>query len=175
MITVHNNFLSEELIKRVTEEVKKASEDNAFYCSNFKWGSNIVQGSMPVLCYEISHKNPELFHDLALYDQEVLNLDFDKAEKFGKSLFFWSNNSYIPWHADETYDWASSLYLNSEWHRDWGGFFMYEDGEEIKAIKPEFNLCVEQTNNIPHATTAVSPGDTIPFRISLQSFVTWKK
>ena len=43
--------------------------------------------------------------------------------------------SYITWHSDPHCKAALTIYLNDTWNEDWGGYLMYKENDEIKAIK----------------------------------------
>jgi hypothetical protein len=60
--------------------------------------------------------------------------------------------------------------LNEEWHKDWGGYFMYEDTKgEIRAIPPKKNFGLLQQGGIRHSTTPVHYDGGM--RISIQVFL----
>ena len=82
---------------------------------------------------------------------------------------------------------VSVVYLNRKWKRDWGGAFLFEEGDNILAEFPEYNKLIIQTDHTPHATTPVTkplfqaidwdngymqPGEIPPVcRITLQVFM----
>lgn len=172
MINKKDNYLTEELFNKVWDVVESASKDNKFSTNAFNWESHLVMGSSPVLIYDIASNHPELMQELCRYDVEQLGVDmYDDNKEVCKSIYFWTNGSYIPWHADEVYSWASTLYLNKEYNHDWGGFFLYKDEDEIRGFIPQPNRMIEQSGGVPHSTTDLRHGDQIPYRISLQTFM----
>ena len=66
-----------------------------------------------------------------------------------------------------------TIYLNEKWEDNWGGYLMYEDGNEIKAIKPEKNLGVLQKTPLMHCVTTTNIG--AEYRMSLQFFMNKNK
>ena len=83
------------------------------------------------------------------------------------------NLSYIAWHSDPHCKAALTIYLNENWDEDWGGYLMYEENNEIKAVKPEKNLGVLQETPVNHSVSCINIG--ADYRISLQFFLTDKK
>ena len=84
-------------------------------------------------------------------------------------LYCWKQTSFIPWHTDAEHNAALTIYLNNFWDRDWGGYFMYYDNDDIKCIIPKENLAILQENNPLHSTTMTTPSSSD--RITLQLFL----
>ena len=81
----------------------------------------------------------------------------------------WIKGSYIPWHDDGGHEYGMTIYMNETWDRDWGGYFAYEDGDEIKCIKPEFNKLALIKAPVTH--TVFVPSSAAPTRETIQIFV----
>lgn len=167
----HQNFLSEDELTVVVEDSHNyLSNPDSTYRTNFTcWEKDIIKDSNVVLLKNIWDSSRGTKEDI-----ESVNVLCKKFEKmFGSiptsmSFFYWSPGSYIPWHDDPDRSRACTLYLNNQWDPMWGGFFSaYEDNDPIM-IKPELNLCIEQTNNIIHCTTPTTEFSRV--RITLQSF-----
>lgn len=77
----------------------------------------------------------------------------------------------VNWHDDGIFDGAASIYLNSEWNRTYGGYFIYQMKDQITmtAIQPKRGVAVYQEGGVLHATTPVSK--TAPSRESIQVFI----
>lgn len=87
-------------------------------------------------------------------------------------LYYRSQGIYnINWHDDGSYDAAACVYLNQEWHRDFGGYFIYQmsDEQTMTAVQPVQGTAVYQKGGVLHATTPVST--VAPSRKSLQVFI----
>lgn len=100
---------------------------------------------------------------------------FKRQPKFFDALLYVGlSGSSIYWHKDGRSDQhqekrsAASIYLTESWQDDWGGWFLYKDSEDIKAIKPEYNRAVILYDDVEHCTTVIS-NESIP-RKSLQLF-----
>jgi hypothetical protein len=172
------NCLSESLFEETQSISKKLlnSGQNQFTCNLKLWNENIVLDSFPVLVHTI-YDNTKLYGSLRDNILSVVNAQEKIKEKYGElkinghiMLYYWTRFSYIPWHNDRTYDAALTIYLNDDWDRNYGGYFLYNDENEneIKAICPNRNLGVIQYNQVHHCTTPVNFNGGI--RYTLQVF-----
>jgi hypothetical protein len=160
-------FLPEELYEEAIETANYILTlgGNELF-TNYYWDHGIRKDSFPVLIHNI-------YKDTNLYKKLRENIE----EKTGKNIvddnimiYFWTRYSYIPWHNDNVhYDGAITVYLNREWDRDFGGYFLYEENDEIKAILPKRNLAVMQYDSLMHCTTPVNFSGEM--RITIQSFL----
>lgn len=171
MITQHKNILSEELYNEVYDYTKMIMEEKSmqFTTSTLTWRELLKGNSVPALIYDLSTDNSATI--------SKLKKDIEsKIPYFVNNLYFHilPNSSYINWHVDAAHIKAGlTLYLNQEWDKNWGGYLMYEDGDEIKAIKPDKNLAILQENTDRHCVSSVNNGADL--RISLQFFLTKSK
>ena len=78
---------------------------------------------------------------------------------------YWPAGSYIAWHGDGSHKAALTIYLSEHDNND-GGYFMYDDGKGIKAIKPKPNWAVFVTGGIYHCVTTINQGS--PIRRTIQ-------
>ncbi len=150
-VTVYKKFFTNEslaFINSCIEHSKNTANLRASYPTN-NWHPNIIQDSAPVLIYDIDDKDTEL-----LNKELKQKIDFEGNAKF--LIYYWPTGSYIPWHDDGHYKKVGTLYCNGFWHRDWGGAFLYEDGDRILAEYPEHNKLVVQKDNTWHSTTPVT-------------------
>lgn len=77
---------------------------------------------------------------------------------------------YLDWHADARYQHAITVYLNEEWKDTWAGWLMWKDSQdELRAIKPEFNMAVVMDPPLLHCTAMNNI--QAPLRESIQIFV----
>jgi len=83
----------------------------------------------------------------------------------------WHRAAAAPLHDDEGYSFAATIYLNLDWHRNWGGLLLWlEDPNSnlVKGIFPTYNTLV--LNKAPlkqHLVTPISAGAT-ETRMTLQ-------
>lgn len=167
MVTKIENFFSEELYNELLQwayDVVKSPE--AVFTSNRFWLEYII-ATQPVLIYRIS-QNPELYEKV---ERELAARGYTiQGAGHLKNLFiyYWPQYSFIPWHFDGPDRNALTVYMNPEWDSNNGGFFCYEDGDEIKTIIPKRNFGIINDRNVNHCTTAVN---SQIFRLSVQAFL----
>ncbi len=167
-IKKYENFLSEELYEECIETAKYLlTLGGNTFSTNRWWDFGIRKDSYPVFIHTIN-KESELY--LALKNTIETKTGFTINED-NIMFYYWTRHSYIPWHDDAIkYKGAMTIYLNREWHEDFGGYFLYKDRDhEIKAIMPKRNLALMQYDGVIHSTTPVNyDGD---LRITIQTFL----
>lgn len=151
-LQVLHPFLEEDVYVNSLNSARQvhATGDHLLY-SNKCWGYGIVKDSFPVLIHKI---NPEsqLHKDLKQTIEDKTSMYVNRALMF----YYWTRFSYIPWHVDEEYDGAITIFLNDNWHEDFGGYFLYKKEGEIKAVPPARNIAVFQFGEIHHCTTPIN-------------------
>lgn len=166
MVTIVENFFPEELYHNCYESAMMTygAGENVFF-TNSNWTDSIVKDSFPVLCHSI-YRESQLFEHIF---NHTVRRGYRPIDGGSVLFYFWTTHSYIPWHFDvDQQDSAITVYLNPEWDRDFGGYFMYEDGSEIKAILPKRNRAVINDQGHEHCTTPVHPNGKL--RVTLQIF-----
>jgi hypothetical protein len=149
------------LLKGARTSLERGRE---FTRSNFQWKEHVVRSSMPVL---VRDYNPTLS---ALILAQLTKRGVISSNDFHVMNFAWTRLSYIPWHDHRSKDVAITIYLNEDWPPDWGGIFLYLDGDsEIRGRFPMFNTALKNNANLMHATTPVSLDAAEP-RFTIQLF-----
>ena len=159
------SFLSKEHLDIVTKEVNNifTSPSSTYRTNITHWPSNIVHDSKAVLIYDLTSSNSISYNLILKTCQEKLN----KTPLY-IMVYYWTIGSYIPWHNDDNFDSAGTLYLNENWDLNWGGLYNCINQEKIEIILPEYNLLVEQFDKMFHSTTPLS--SLAPFRVTIQIF-----
>lgn len=167
MVQIVRNFLDHELYQNcISSAIKTYTAGEHVFCSNASWPHDIVKDSFPVLCHMI-YNDSQLYRDLT---DQLKQYGYQPCTASSIMFYYWTTFSYIPWHDDaEHQDCAITVYLNEHWNKDHGGYFLYEDEKDIKAIIPEPNLAVINDSSSNHSTTPVHPDGKL--RITLQMFV----
>jgi len=157
-----DNILPVNLILRIKNYIldKKQSETTNYSY----WDQSIVKGSARVDIFFLNNTS---------FKEQVINcyadhVDLKKYSLTYVSYYKWLPGSFIPFHTDNIYNLASTIYLNESWNIDYGGLFLYEKNKDIKGYVPKYNSAVINNNNIPHGTSIISP--TAPERETLQIF-----
>ena len=160
-LIVKENFLSLELIKNIKNYVYGQKT----HSSNFvRWGQGIVRSSSAVMVFDL----PDT------YTSEIKNVVLEKfgltqVKDFGVMYYAWTKLSYIPWHYDSHVNSGITIYLNEFWHKDWGGYFAYENDEKIECIKPSFNKAIQVI--MPTHHTVFNTTIDAPVRETIQIFI----
>jgi Rps23 Pro-64 3,4-dihydroxylase Tpa1-like proline 4-hydroxylase len=166
-LTKYDEFFTEELYEELINTAKYLLRQgvNTFY-TNAWWSENIVKDSFPVLIHAI-HRDSELFAKVREQIEKKIKL---AVKDHDIMIYYWTRFSYIPWHEDQNYEGTLTVYLNEEWHPDWGGYFLYEDKkQDVHAILPKRNFGLLQQGGIRHSTTPVNFDGGM--RISIQVFL----
>lgn len=143
-----------------TRDGKQPSRTNFF---NFP--SDVVGFSNAVFCFDL----PEDLKIRVAKELVVKNVFPNEPKEWTVHVQLFSRASYIPWHDDRNHIYSGAVYLNQQWDHNWGGYFAYEDSDEIKCIKPTYNTGAFFKTPLLH--TAMLTAGNAPFRESLQIFV----
>ena len=143
MITIKNNFLDEIFINNFIQNIIKESQEyKPIWKSNINWGENIVKGSSLVLAYEINKENLNYIKSKFIQ----LNNKF-KDKEIVVHFYIWTKGSHIPMHNDSNYEYGCTIYLNKYWDIDWGGLYIWKEGDKLNIEKPEFNKLIINKGN----------------------------
>lgn len=164
-IQVIDNFLEPEYIEKVRLYVEKHLSD-PMWNTNLSWGGDIRISSTQVSCFSLL-KNKQLCNHVSK-KYKLLYPELKNKKLVSYSFYIWHKLSYIPFHDDGGKFLSSTIYLNEEWNKNFGGLFLYEKDNEIKCIYPSFNRCVVNTNKLSHGTSLTSID--APYRTTLQIF-----
>jgi hypothetical protein len=153
------NFFSDEDFNFLNE--KSLEIYNNKNTSKNTWNYNVKQFSKEIEVYDLKEEN-------TIYS--VINKTLIYYNIFNYSpqmrFFYCPPGSYIPWHTDEGWYSALTIYLNDNWNFEFGGLYQYYDDNEIKTIIPRKNLALFQKGGISHSTTIQSVYS--PIRRSVQ-------
>lgn len=151
----------------ITQIVTYAKVQENVRTNHTSWRDGVIGLSGPIYLIDIKEELKLKLHS-AVADTfpefELLSLKMDATYTLG------GRYSFIPWHDDGIHKLAVTIYLNETWDKDWAGCLLYKEpnGEEIKAIYPEFNKAV--LINTPLQHTTIMPNVQAPLRVSLQLF-----
>ena len=163
MITKFSNILSIFLYEKTILYLDNLKKNKAilFSTSFLNWKNELIKNSAPILRYDFNENDIDIFYELKKEIEDKIPYIINTA-----TFHLYPNLSYITWHDDHNYDAALTIFLNENWDEDWGGYLMYKENNEIKAIKPEKNMGVLQENSIEHCVTTNNIG--APIRTTLQ-------
>jgi hypothetical protein len=164
MITVQNDTLSDQLISDILSWNRSTQAGDVWATNQTKWVESLKYATTGVI---LSRVMPEEYAS-RIYDELQTRNKIDYSPWSRSCLFYIGlPNSCVNWHADYNDYNAMSIYLNSEWHSNWGGWFAYTDKynyvegevnpEDGRFIVPRYNLSVLSTEMEWHRTTPMSP------------------
>jgi len=151
MIKIVPNILSNELFESCDEHSNNAIEDKSKLITNRLWDAEIVNESSDVFISQLDTQNT--LHK-RISDEIKKYIPF-KYKTCKVSFYFWTKNSYIPWHYDLNRSGAITIYLNADWHMNDGGLYLYKNDDIINAVVPEKNLAVISDYKTFHGTSSV--------------------
>ena len=166
MITRYDSFFSEEVFLDIKKHINDLmTNKSTAFMTSMSWQDGLKGNSGLIARYSFDSS------DIGIYKSI-------RKEIESKTHFFVNTGvihilpplSYITWHSDPHCKAALTIYLNDKWNDDWGGYLMYNEKDEIKAIKPERNLGVLQQTPVNHCVSTVNVG--ADNRVSLQFFLT---
>jgi Rps23 Pro-64 3,4-dihydroxylase Tpa1-like proline 4-hydroxylase len=168
-IIKYENFLSEDLFGKLKLYVNNLmKEKKGAFTTSLMWDEFLVNTSALIARYELQSSEIEILSKIKKEVESKIPYVIKNAV-----LHIMPQMSYINWHSDAHCKAAFTIYLNENWDKSWGGYLMYEEDGEIKAIKPEKNLAVLQKTPVNHCVSTVNVG--AEYRISLQFFLTDEK
>jgi Rps23 Pro-64 3,4-dihydroxylase Tpa1-like proline 4-hydroxylase len=172
MINIYSNFLSEDLLilidKKIEDIFNQKTERAIFSSSISHWSEYLKSNSTPILRYAMQDTDLELINFLKKEIEKQIPYYVDDI-----IIHLLPRLSYIPWHNDGGHTASLTIYINEKWEPNWGGFFMYKIGDEIRAIKPERNSAILQKDGLKHCVTTTNIDSD--FRISIQCFLKHEK
>lgn len=153
MTNIISNILSEELFTLCDDYSKDKFKDLQKLQTNIEyWDKEIVKHSSEVFLSRIDDKSilfEKLEGEIKKYVSQI------RYKRCGISFYFWTKNSYIPWHYDLGRSCAITIYLNDDWHIDDGGLYLYKNNDTINAVVPEKNLGIVADYKTFHATSSI--------------------
>lgn len=161
-VTTQTNFLPDELIRNIKTECKN-SKIHGLNLTD--WDPSVVKTSGPILLYTLKDN---LLNELLSVIKSKIHIPDAYIINYVRYTLG-GRYSYLPWHDDNNHKLAITIYLNNVWDFNWGGFFIYKEGLDYKAVIPEYNKAIILEAPLPHCT--VMPSIEAPLRESLQIFV----
>lgn len=164
-ITKYTSLLSEDLYKETLEYMNSIIKNKSnLFNTSLAWQDGLKGNSGLIARYEFGKNEMDILRKIKFECEKKIPYIISKVV-----LHLMPPLSYITWHDDTHVKAALTVYLNESWDEDWGGYLMFKENNEIKAIKPERNLGVLQENGVEHCVSCVNIGSD--YRLSLQFFL----
>lgn len=164
-IIKYESFFSSELYTEITEYVNSLIKNKSgLFNTNISWQDSLKGNSGLIARYEFGKNELDILRKIKLECEPKIPYIITNIV-----IHIFPPLSYITWHDDTHVKAALTVYLNEKWDDNWGGYLMYKEDDEIKAIKPDKNLAVLQMDGVEHSVSCVNIG--APNRITLQFFL----
>ena len=157
------NVLPVDLIAAAKQIVESGPEPQPSYG---RWEKEFTYQAPPIMLNDLAGDLRALILGTALEKFNLSGIDFNAC---GCIYTRFTEQAYIPWHSDDEYRYAITIYVTPDWEVDWGGWLLYEHDKRRYAVGPEFNTAVMLKTPIPHAVVP-STQRAAP-RTSIQIFV----
>ena len=158
---VFKNVLDQETMVNVKKDIENLSCQNVWRSSQFFWSKGILEkvtGDCSIAVVKDSIAN------------QIKKCILDKlppTESMTFQYYVWRQNSGIALHSDQGFKYGATIYLNNNWDINSGGIFLWEEGDYLKGICPEYNTMILNDEKEFHLVTTVSPLIT-EFRCTIQ-------
>jgi hypothetical protein len=163
-VDITKNVFSNELLEKIYAHTRLDGKQPT-KTNFFGWSGGVIGASNAIFAFELETELKK-----AVAEELVAKGIFKQVPKIWTvNIYLMSRNSFIPWHHDGKYKFTCTAYLNKEWHSDFGGYFIYQDAGDKKALIPEYNMAVSFVPPLEHTCTITALN--APLRESLQIFV----
>ena len=158
------NFLSYDMYKGIHNAIIKERKQINLNTVKGSWNDTLINNLVPPLKTEINNYKP--FEQLKTLVKHNAHFQLKNVKKMISIIHYMKKDSGINWHDDGNWKYGATYYLNHKWHKQWGGEFMFTDGNGHGWIPPVGNSLVILKSPMAHKVNPVlSP--VIP-RISVQ-------
>jgi len=161
-----HDVLSESLFTKCVSELEENLDTKeSWYSSSLAWDPHVRKGiTGSCLCKKVSTS----LHESIL---DEIKKYFPDCNTIFIYFYIWQTNSGISIHNDTHMKFGATIYLNNDWHPNYGGWFIWEDSrtEEWKTILPKQNVMVLNNNGEEHLVTPISLIDNA-MRFTIQIF-----
>ena len=156
-LTYYDNFLDVGLINQIND-YRDEIEGMPVWRTSSDWSPAIRRSTIPIPILELPDKFTSVIHK-QLKETLGQTVWTSKNPASRSMLYVYPPGSYIAWHDDAQYEFASILCINSVWNMNWGGLHLYEDleGLGIRAEVPTFNRCLINAGGVPHGVSIIAP------------------
>ena len=165
MIRVVESFLSPKLIDEILSDNARLKNDpSSWWTSHETWKADIIKTSAVVFARVLPREQAQQIYT-SMLTRNLVGI----SNQFPKVMsYLWHPLSYIPWHNDGHHQASATIYLNEVWDLDWGGYFLWKEGGEIRTTPPVFNRLIVSSENVEHSTTLTTVD--APLRQTVQIF-----
>jgi hypothetical protein len=158
---IFKNVLDQETLINVQKDIEYLSSKNAWVSSQMCW-SKYLLGKMTGDCIS-TYVSSDIGNEI----KKCISDKLPPAKELIIQYYVWKQNSGIALHDDGAHTYGATIYLNNNWDINSGGIFLWEEGDNLKGICPEYNTMILNDEHELHLVTTVSPLIT-EFRYTIQ-------
>lgn len=155
------DVLSAPLIERLHAYTKTQSSCRTNYTS---WQKELIRSSAAILVFDLTE---DLRQEVAA-QAKVAHPELNKYASIYAVYHRMMPGSYITWHQDHSWKFGMTIHLNEYWDENYGGYFAWKEGAEVKCLKPEFNHANYIVTPLDHCVFQTTPD--APVRNTIQLF-----
>ena len=146
---IRYGVLDPHTLRECSEFIDRSLEDGQWNVSEFFWDTTLKEGVSGV----ITMRNvPTRLKKLILDRISTFVPPYKESEI---QIYAWHKGSGISVH-DDGGRYGATIYLNKNWDINWGGLFVWDDGEDLRAHCPTYNSMVINTMEEDHLVTQIS-------------------
>ena len=161
------NFLDYTMYKGIHDAIIKERKKINLHTSKGLWGEYLISNIEPPMRVEVTNYPP--FEKLKTLVRHNAYFQLNDVEKMSTIIHYMKKDGGINWQNDGAWKYGATYYVNHKWHGQWGGEFMFTDGNGHGWIPPVGNSLVIIKSPLNHKVNPVlSP---IMPRISVQIFM----
>ena len=146
----YDDVLSDDIITWINREREELKHKQAWCCSELFWNDDIKTGVTGICA--ASYVNSELYYAILTHIESYL----PEHDELFIQHYIWFSGSGISMHDDSNYKFGATIYLNETWDMAYGGIFIWQDGDEYKAVCPKKNMLAVNDDHTNHMVTSVS-------------------
>jgi hypothetical protein len=149
------NVLSEDLYRDIISEFKSFVHIPVWTSSILNWEGGLKVGLHgSCLSSVIPDKTKKRL-------EKEISAHLPEYDELLCQYYIWQQFSGISWHDDTNHKFGATIYLNQEWHPNYGGLFIWFDNESNiddvhHVICPSKNTMIVNDNNEYHMVTPVN-------------------
>ena len=120
-----HNFLDKETYKGIHNAIIRERKQINLHSSGGVWPEFLWNNIVPPKRTEVDNYKP--FETLKTLVKHNPYFQLGTAES-RTTIHYMEKNSGINWHNDGKWTYGATYYINHKWHEQWGGEFMFTDG-----------------------------------------------
>lgn len=160
-------FLDYNMYKGIHDAIIKERAKINLHTTKGVWTEGLIENLKPPMRVGVSNYKP--FDNLKTLVKHNAYFQMNDVEEMSTTIHYMKKDAGINWHDDEKWKYGATYYINHRWLKNWGGEFMFTDGNGHGWIPLVGNSLVIVKAPIVHKVNPVlSP---IMPRISVQLFM----